>query len=291
MKDKKLLKALDTYFRENEEIDGEEIIELIEKGIFDDLPEVNQTPYEIALSALDEALEIKAKKTKIEAIKKVLGEYPDCFMAYVRLAMIDDKNSLALLRKAVNIAEGIARKSPTDIESFEETLIFTDYLRSLKALADQYYRIGRFEDAMDAYELVISLDENDPMLIRNALIPLYALNGFDYEASQLIELFNYDNSTHMTFNRALINYRLHQYEDAYKYLLAGKKKNKYILKYFLDMGKIDWSCFYQSYNHGSKEEAIDYVFMTYHAWYKTRGLIDYIFDIQNEGKTDSLIVS
>lgn len=294
MNEKKIMKAIDRYLRDNETIDGDAIMDIIDKSYFDDLPDNPETPYEEALQILESALTTKTIKEKKRLLYSALEKCQDAFLVYYELSKLekDELKSLELLKKGISLGETLVKQDVSEITSFTETLMFGDFLRMNRSLAEEYTKLMRTEDAINVYEKMLEIDQNDNLQIHNALIVLYAIENRDEEALDLINAHNYDTSSMMLFNQALISYRLGDMELFKETFQSACKQNKYVVKYLTGFSKVGINDFAPSYKPGSKGEALDYALLSIRAWAKSKGLMDYLLEsIKEKTEIDSVIVS
>lgn len=281
MKKSKILEEIEKFLEQTNSDDFDEMIDNLEL-----------TPYEMASVLLEEIEECRTKKEKREKINEALELCPDCFLAYVELSFLDNNkfSRIELLRKAASMGAELA-KQEDQISSASDALVLSDYLQTLKFLADAYWTMERFEEAIDCLYKIYSLQSFDYFSIRYSLISLLCLNNRDEEALEIVEEFEGDPSAHMDFFKALVYYRLQNYDDALKYLEVGNKKNKHIINFMLNNHKIKPQYVQPSFRHGSREEACDFVLMSRRAFYNTKGLIDTLIKIHNSENTDCKVVS
>lgn len=283
MKNSKLFEILEELLEQGD-------LEALEKMV--DPEDIELSPYEMASMMLEKIEDCKTKKEKLEIISNAQEICPDCFLTYVELAFFEKNifSRIELLRKAVSMGAEIA-KPENEVSSALDALVFSDYVQALKFLADAYWTMERFEEAIDCFYKVYSLQTIDYFSVRYSLISLLCLNNRDEEALKIVEEFDEDYSAHMIFFRALVYYRLQNYDDAIKYLEMGHKKNKHIINFMLHNQKIKPHYVKPSYRHGSREEACDFVLISRRAFYNTKGLIDTLLKMYNSENTDSKVIS
>ena len=253
------------------------------------LEEYEMTDYEKAFMVMYYINEDDSVKMKKNIIDKALKICPDYFMAYVELASItkDHYKEIELLRKAVEIARRISTKSFDDITKYVEVMIFSQYVEALKALGEAYCEHGRFEEAIEIFEEAINVGPHDPLNIRYRLINLYCLENKDELASNLIEMFAFDDSTMMVFNKALVSFRMQRYDEAMHYLEEGQKRNRFVVGFLLDMSKIKINDIAPSFRPKTRKEAAAYCIQSFRSWYKTKGIMDTLLTMTNKRNVDS----
>lgn len=290
---KKILLEIDKYLSDNDDVDGDEIIDIINNGLMEDDTEVFETNYEKATQILENVYKYVSSKKKLEIINEALEVCDECFLAHIERAKIEknEYKKINIARSAIDIADKVCKINVEDFEGYMDLEKYMDYLKALKYLGELYLSKERIEEAIEIFEKMLYIDCLDVNRIRHYLIPLYCLNNEDNKALSIIDAYSFEKSTHMLFNCALVYYRVGHYDKALDYLEKAKNANRHVIGLLLDVSKIFSSELSPSYKVKSKDEALDYCIISYRAWLKTKGIIDTLLEFQNSGKYDSNIIS
>lgn len=141
------------------------------------------------------------------------------------------------------------------------------YLRLKFEIGVLNYLGRNFEEALEAFKVVLELDKTDMFEARHRILPcLIKLNRLK-EAKQFVYKFKNDESTFMLYNKALYYHLCNDEVNANLYIQKAFEKNNIIPKYLLEItdaggsNSIITDCLRGVkfiYSEGSKEEALVY---------------------------------
>lgn len=162
------------------------------------------------------------------------------------------------------------------IGSFGEYLIAQPYLRARAGLAEALANLHRFDEAIEHYQTLLRLDENDRHGFRYALLQILVHLKRDIEAQDLLRKFPTSTDILFLYHNALVSFRLEgESPAANESLDVARKANPHVPDYLLGRKRLPAELPYLT-APGSQEEAIEYVAYSIADWKQTPGANDWL---------------
>lgn len=187
------------------------------------------------------------------------------------------EEALDYIDKAANNAKEKIGKEFDDIKDYlwEEEKA-RPYLLIKDELAYVYVLGEEFEKAIQTYEEILDLDEADNLSVKYKLFMILIQERKFEEAEKFIEKYIDDESTFMTYTKALYYFAKGDKEKAKLYINKGFELNKYVSVYLLGMKEAENVG--EEYIYGSPEEAMYYFQESADYWLYEEGALYWIID-------------
>ncbi len=143
------------------------------------------------------------------------------------------------------------------------------YMRARQELAEEYRKAGRLEEAVQEYQEMLALNENDNQGVRYELLPCLLVLRRLEEVRSLFKRYESDCEHSLVFSwgRVLERYLAGDLEDAKAALVTARAQNPHIEAYLKGHRKPP-KHLPSHYQLGSREEAACYASMLLLAWNK-----------------------
>ena len=281
----KLMQELDKQNFEN--VDQlNEFMKTMQGKSLDDLPESTtdkERSQDLVLQAYDET---PAKGKKL--IKQALELDPDNADAYNFLASMENDvdKALALYRQAVEAGERALGEEFMKEEKghFWGMIETRPYMRAKAGVAGCLHAKNRINAAVEVYREMIELNPNDNQGVRYLLstILLSKQDLSDYES--FIKKFDGEDSAVWHYNNALYYFKKKgKSAKSDVELLKAYKFNPYVMEFMLGLKELPDEM-PQFIGRGDENEAASYIYDAIHAWGKTDGALDWMYDFLMERK-------
>lgn len=154
---------------------------------------------EKAYDLMDQAMEVESDEEAKQLIEQAIQLKPDFLDAKIELILFIEDNferikeleKLEKEEKEKLIKEGYFDKE--NIPHFYDILETRPYIRLLANIAMSYQLIGSYRKAMELYETMITLNENDNLGVRYSLMGIYALLEENDKMKQLVKKYPEDS--------------------------------------------------------------------------------------------------
>lgn len=187
------------------------------------------------------------------------------------------EEALDYMDKAVNNAK---EKIGDELDKLKGKLWEDEKTRPYLLIKDELayvYALGElFEKAIEVYEEMLDLDEEDNLGIKYKLIMLLIQEQKFEEVEKVLNKYIEDESTFMTYTKALYYFAKEDFEKAKDYINQGFELNKYIPVYLLGMKEAD--NVEDEYIYGSPEEAMYYFQENSDYWLYEEGCLSWLVD-------------
>ena len=196
-------------------------------------------------------------------------EHADALLMVLESTDMDGEERIAALRRIVAVAaKRLGKKAFQEFKPHFWGLLDTrPYMRARMQLAEELRGAGRLEEAIEEYEEMLLLNENDNLGVRHLLLPcLLALSRMD-EARKLLKLHagECDWNAALAWGRVLERLLSGDEPGASKALAAARKQNPHVEVYLKGHRKLPRNL-PDSCSVGSKEEALCYAGPLLTAW-------------------------
>ncbi len=197
------------------------------------------------------------------------AEHPDALLMVLESTGMEGEARIGALRRIVAVAaKRLGKKAFKEFKPhFWQILDTRPYMRARMQLAEELRAAGRLEEAIEEYEEMLALNENDNLGVRHLLLPcLLALSRMD-EARKLLKLHAGECDWNAAFAWARVLERLLSGDEpgASKALAAARKQNPYVEVYLKRQRKLPRNL-PDGYSVGSKEEALCFAGPLLTAW-------------------------
>lgn len=150
------------------------------------------------------------------------------------------------------------------------------YMRATFNYAMMLSEVGKLAEAVEQYEKLIQLNENDNQGVRDVLFPAYLELREYKKAKELLEKYPEDFTATGTYNHVLLEYLTNGLSAKLDKLLRhARKTNPFVIEYLVGKRKLPKHV-PQSYRPGSKEEAEIYVQDAIDLWKKAKALLKWL---------------
>jgi tetratricopeptide (TPR) repeat protein len=228
----------------------------------------------------DQAWQEKDAKKRLQLASQALEISPDCCEACLVLAYDaeTEEESHEWLEKAAQAGVRLLGQDFIDenagfLWNYHEA---RPYLRALDGLGESLEELGETEKALEMYQTLLDLNEEDHQGARyDALRLLLQLNR-DEDADELLEEFEEDGSATWAYAQALLAFR--QAGDTAHSRAALKKAlrtNRHAPAYLTGAKPLPEEA-PEAVGFGDENEAIDYALFNYALWWSTPGAVDWL---------------
>ena len=250
-----------------------------------ELPETLMKANQIAQKASDsEHLEERQRLARL-----AFNISSDCASACVLLAEEAAKSpedSLRWFQRGVKAGERIRKISSIDDYYGElwRVKAARPYLRALQGAADCYRELGKEDKALELYQQLLELNEDDHQGIRYPALSLLIKLKRDEEAIELLEAYEDEDFAAWPYSLALLHFRKEGDTSTSRIQLQqAVSRNPYVPEYLL--GKKSLPEKLPEYNGiGDENEAMYYVVEHYPYWWNTPGAVDWLKFYQAENR-------
>jgi tetratricopeptide (TPR) repeat protein len=241
-----------------------------------ELPEALQQANRLADQAWQEA---DAKK-RLELARQALALSPDCCEACLVLAYEAEspEEGHEWLEKAVQagaraLGQEFLDQNAGYLWSWPDA---QPYLRALDGLGESLEKQGETEKALELYQTLLDLNEDDHQGARyRALRLLLQLNRND-EAAELLEAYETDGTANWAYGQALLAFRQHgDVARSRTALRRALQTNRYVPAYLSGAKPLPEEA-PEAIGFGDVSEAIDYALGQYALWWSTPGAVDWL---------------
>ncbi len=260
-----------------------ELPPLDEDGFWTEVPELAVELPENLVAAnrlADQAWQEKDAKKRLQLARQALEISPDCCEACLVLAhdAETEEESHEWLEKAAQAGERLLGQDFIDenagfLWDYHEA---RPYLRALDGLGESLEELGETEKALEIYQTLLDLNEQDHQGARyDALRLLLQLNR-DEDAEELLEEFEEEGSATWAYAQALLAFR--QAGDTAHSRAALKKAlrtNRHAPAYLTGAKPLPEEA-PEAVGFGDENEAIDYALFNYALWWSTPGAVDWL---------------
>ncbi len=159
---------------------------------------------------------------------------------------------------------------------FGEYLAAQPYLRARAGLAEVLADLHRYDEAVENYQALLRLDENDRIGNRYPLLQILIHLKRDIEAQDLLMRFTTSPDILWLYHAALVAFRLEGRSDlADESLELARRANPYVPDYITGRKRLPTELPYLT-KPGSQEEAVEYVAYSIADWKQTQGAIEWL---------------
>jgi len=150
------------------------------------------------------------------------------------------------------------------------------YLRARDGLAENLEALGRFEEALAAYMVLLRLNEEDHQGARYHALRLQLRLKHDDEAQNLIDEYKEDGSAVWAYSSALLAFRqVGEQSRSRKALKRAIRTNPYVPAYLIGEKPLPAEE-PEAIGFGDDSEAIQYVLEHYPIWWSTPGAVGWL---------------
>lgn len=282
-----------------------DIHRLLEERQFESLDEVNAflqqalasgrperrepaTPLERAQDLMYRAWEAPTRAERVALANQALGICTDCGDAYVLLAeetATSHTEAAKLYEKGVAAGErALGLKTFTDESGHFWGLVETrPYMRARLGLAQALWAMGMQQPAIDHFEAMLRLNENDNQGVRYLLAAMYAELGRDEDLETLLLRFGEDGTAAWTYTRALWGFRTGGASAAKRFLAVARRGNRHVPDYLLKRKPMPRRL-PETIGMGDESEAVAYMDEFGTAWRQTPGALEWLSTAVGQAK-------
>jgi tetratricopeptide (TPR) repeat protein len=232
---------------------------------------------EMAEDLVFEAYDLDADNG-IANVLEALSLDPDCITAYEYLGTIQPISHLALPYYAYGIQIGrkkFAKEMIEDRGHFWGIHEIRPFMRCLNNYASCLVGMGHSDKALEVYKEILELNENDNMGVRNQYGLFLILATMFDDFMKLDEKFGYEKSAMLCFNRVLYCFMTQGETQVTNELLKkAKEQNKHLVGVLT--AKKSEKDLPDSYELGSRNEALIYADFAYDAWHDVAGAVEFL---------------
>ncbi|MDC3414526.1 SEC-C metal-binding domain-containing protein [Terrihalobacillus insolitus] len=227
-----------------------------------------------------DAYETDSGAKRVKLAKRALDLDAHCVDAYNILGE-EDSNPLKALQHFKNGME-LGEKA-LGASFFKENkgmfwgLIETrPYMRAKANYAQTLSIVGKKKEAIQQYEELLDLNENDNQGIRDLLFQLQVELGEYQKAKELLDRYPDDFTARGTFNSVLMEYLLNGFSEKLKALFRhAQQRNPHVVDYLVKRKRLPRQIPF-SFTLGDTREAEIYVADTQHLWEKQEKLLRWL---------------
>lgn len=237
-----------------------------------------------AQMAIYEAWETDDEDKRVTLVKKALKKSPLCSDAYLLYLQYFNQYTQAtagILRFAVFMAEkGLIDPLSSFKGVFWGDIDTRPYMRAKAELAKCLWIIGQYEDSINEYEELLTLNPNDNQGIRYLLSAYYLeLEKLD-KLKKLLKKYQDDYSPFLSYNKALMAYK-EKDKKAKTFALEAIQGNLYVIDFLMERIKPleNRTGFYSV---GGEDEAQDYVYLNILNWLRAGNAIEWLVEVAQE---------
>lgn len=150
-------------------------------------------------------------------------------------------------------------------------------MRAIHMLAMLYRDNDQPKESVEAYERILSMNENDNQGVRYECLPLMISLGQIDKAKALYKKYKDDWMSMWQYMGALVNFQKDKpNKTTEKILLSAHEMNKNFAPYLIGSKKIPTGGASSYYSPGDKNEAIDFIEDVYNAYATVDGALDWV---------------
>ena len=241
-----------------------------------DLPETLLEANRLA----DQAWQEQEVDQRLRLARRALEISPDCTEAYLVLAYETKtlEEAQVWLEKAIQagvraLGQGFIEENAGYLWDWREA---RPYLRALDGLGENLEALGRIEEALEQFESLLDLNEEDHQGARYDAIRLLLHLKRDKAAEELLDEYEDDGSAIWAYSRALLAFR--QSGDiarSRKALREAFKTNPNVPAFLTGASPLPAEA-PEAVGFGDESEAIDYALEHYALWWATPGAVDWL---------------
>lgn len=243
--------------------------------------EKEEDAYYIAFEELNDVYDQPTKAKRIAGAKKVLKISPyvvDAHLILIREEIKSATDKIDACKKAIELGKTFIGKEA--FKEFQGELWYhipaRPMMRGLHCLAMLYAQEKQPEEALNIYEEILSLNENDNQGVRYECLPMMIEFGYMEKAKTLYKKYKNDCSPVWQFLGALLHFKKgFPNKIAEKLLLKANKMNIYLMPFLLGTKKIPKTT-NDYYSFGSVEEALDYLADIKEAYSSVDGSLEWV---------------